>query len=248
MSGKTGTVHIGTSGYQYKHWSGTFYPEDLPKTRWFAFYSGVFDTVEINNTFYNLPAAKTFDTWRERAPRGFQYVLKFSKFGTHNKKLKDPGQALGRFLDGAQRLKGCLGPILVQLPPGWHNNPERLGQFLAKAPGAYRWAVEFRDASWLNEENYAILRRHNAALVVHDLLPDHPRLLTADWVYLRFHGPDALRHAYQGQYPHQAMRAEADRLTAHRDAGRDVYVFFNNDENGYAAANAQQLRRYIRHR
>ncbi len=241
---RKGAVRIGTSGYQYDHWAGVFYPEDTPKKRWFDFYSSQFDTVEINNTFYSLPGENTFDSWRERAPQGFQYVLKYSRFGTHNKKLKEPGQHLHRFPGLAERLRGALGPILVQLPPGWTSNPKRLDAFLDAAPKKRRWAVEFRDASWLNEDNYGVLRKHNAALVIHDLLPDHPRIVTADWVYLRFHGPDALNHAYQGEYPHQAMRAEADRIKAHLAEGRDVYAFFNNDQHAYAIKNARQLRRY----
>lgn len=130
--------HIGTSGYQYDHWEGPFYPKGLPKKQWFAHYAGIFDTVEINNTFYNLPSEKTFRSWRGAAPRGFLFVLKFSRYGTHMKKLKDPADSIGAFLDRARLLEDRLGPILVQLPPNWRADPERPrrvpGRGLSRAP------------------------------------------------------------------------------------------------------------------
>jgi uncharacterized protein YecE (DUF72 family) len=179
---------IGTSGYQYDHWQPVFYPEKLPKGKWFAYYAAHFDTVEINNTFYRLPAAGTVDQWHDRAPHGFCYALKFSRYGTHMKKLKDPADSIARFLDRAERLKSFLGPILVQLPPRWGVNPQRLAAFLEKAPRAHRWTVEFRQKDWLCDKVYRILQTHNAALCIHDMIEDHPRHLTADWTYLRFHG------------------------------------------------------------
>jgi uncharacterized protein YecE (DUF72 family) len=233
-------LRIGTSGYQYDHWKRIFYPDDLPKKQWFDFYSNHFDTVEINNTFYHLPQAKTFDDWREAARAGFRYVLKFSRYGTHMKKLKDATDTIGLFLERAERLKTYLGPILVQLPPHWTPDFERLEQFLDAAPHRHRWAVEFRQPDWLCKRTYDILRSHNAALCIHDMIPDHPRVITADWVYLRFHGTD-----YAGDYSHQALNGTAGRIRKHLRAGRDVWAFFNNDIGGHAVHNARDLHRYV---
>lgn len=247
MPSKQGQLRIGASGYQYDHWRGVFYPEDTPKRAWFAHYAEHFDTVEINNTFYNLPKAETFDDWRNAAPDGFRYALKFSRHGTHMKKLKDPAQPIEAFLDRAERLGEHLGPILVQLPPHWGVNVERLAGFLEAATergGQHRWAVEVREDDWLCDDVYDALREHNAALCVHDMIDDHPRVRTADWMYLRFHGPpDAGKYA--GCYPHQALTAEARRIQGDLDAGLDVFAFFNNDAEGHAVRNALDLRRYL---
>ncbi len=230
-------LRVGTSGWQYDHWRGVFYPDALPKKQWFSHYAQHFDTVEINSTFYNLPAAKTFDAWREQAPEGFVYVLKFSRYGSHLKKLKDPEGSIGTFMDRARHLGPVLGPILVQLPPNWGAVPGRLTDFLAAAPSDQRWAFEFRDRSWLCEEVYALLREHDAALCIHDLIDDHPEVVTAGWVYLRFHGA-----SNGGSYSRPHLAAQAAKIGDHLRAGRDVYAFFNNDVRGYAVANAQDLR------
>ncbi|MGC9318965.1 MAG: DUF72 domain-containing protein, partial [Armatimonadota bacterium] len=218
----------GTSGYQYDHWVGPFYPEDLPRSEWFAYYARHFDVVEINNTYYGLPEVETFDTWRERASDGFTYVLKYSRYGSHLKKLKDPADHIDTFLERATHLGDLLGPILVQLPPNWHADQGRLQAFLDYAPPEHRWAVEFRDPDWLREEIFDVLRTHNAALVIHDMIRDHPRVLTADWVYLRYHGGE------RGEYTYQKMSAEASRVEDYLDRGLDVYAFFNNDAHGWA--------------
>jgi len=233
-------ARIGTSGYQYDHWRGTFYPRDLPKRRWFEHYAQHFDTVEINNTFYHLPAASTFDAWREAAPRDFLYALKFSRYATHLKRLKDPQEPIERFVGLAKRLGICLGPILVQLPPGFAVDEVRLAGFLDAAPRDRRWAVEFRHESWLCEDVYAILERQGVALCVHDMLLDHPRRITAPWTYLRFHGD-----RYAGSYSSQFLSALARRMQELLAQGIDVYAYFNNDEQGHAVRNALDLRRYI---
>ncbi len=235
---------IGTSGYQYDHWRGVFYPEGLPKREWFGHYAGTFDAVEINNTFYQLPSEETFRSWRAAAPRSFLFILKFSRYGTHMKKLKDPAGSIGAFLDRARLLGDHLGPVLVQLPPNWRADPERLDAFLSEAPNEHRWAVELRDPSWLVDEVYDVLRHHNAALVVHDMMEDHPRTVTADWVYLRFHGPGEAD--YEGSYSPQALSGAARRMRGHMERGRDAFAFFNNDQHGHAVRNARDLKRYLR--
>lgn len=239
MTAATGMLRVGTSGYQYDHWKGRFYPEDLPKRRWFEHYARHFDTVEINNTFYRLPEAAVFDAWREAAPAGFLYALKFSRYGTHRKRLREPAQPIRLYTSRARRLKTHLGPVLVQLPPRWHVNPERLAAFLARLPAALRWAVEFRDPTWLTEPVFDLLAKHGVALCIHDMLPDHPRRLTADFTYLRFHGEH-----YGGSYSAQALAAHARRIRAWLAQGVDVYAYFNNDAEAHAVRNAAALRRY----
>ena len=236
----SGRLRIGTSGYQYDHWRRRFYPRELPKRRWFEHYARHFDTVEMNGTFYQLPAARTFDAWREEAPRGFCYALKYSRYGSHMKRLKDPRRHVGVFLKRAERLKAALGPILVQLPPQFQADAERLDAFLSAAARRHRWVLEFRHASWLDERIYSVLERHGAALCIHDLLPGHPLRITAPFVYLRFHGK-----AYSGSYSPQRLTAEAARIRGWLRAGRDVYVYFNNDRDGHAVRNALDLKRYL---
>jgi uncharacterized protein YecE (DUF72 family) len=240
MVSAKGRVRIGTSGYQYKHWKGLFYPADLPQKQWFSHYAAHFDTVEINNTFYRLPEAETFDAWRKQAPSGFLYVIKFSRYGSHLKRLKEPRATLKLFLERVGHLQHLLGPILVQLPPNWRVDVGRLAEFLQAAPRSLRWAIEFRDPSWLCEEIYALLESHNSALCIHDIIKDHPRRITADWVYLRFHGRN-----YGGSYTAEQLKAEAKWIKRQAADAKDVYVYFNNDLHGHAVTNAADLRRYV---
>lgn len=238
--GERGKLRIGTSGYQYDHWRARFYPRDLPKRRWFEHYARHFDTVEINSTFYHLPSAETFDHWRARAPVGFRYALKFSRYGSHVKRLEDPQESIGRFVALAERLRSRLGPVLVQLPPNFRRDVERLDRFLEAAPRRIRWAVEFRHPSWLCEEVFALLDARGAMLCVHDMLPEHPLRVTGGGVYLRFHG-----QRYGGSYSPQHLSAHARRIRRWRAAGLGVWVYFNNDERGYAVDNALALKRYL---
>jgi uncharacterized protein YecE (DUF72 family) len=231
-----GVVRIGTSGYQYRHWRGVFYPNDLPVRQWLAHYVRQFDTVELNATFYGLPRPEVFDAWRAQAPPGFLYALKFSRYGSHFKHLRDPERTVPAFLEMAHRLGGSLGPILAQLPPRWRVDPARLATFLDQVRGHGRWAVEFRDPSWLCEKVYRILEARGVALCLHDWLEEHPLRLTTDWTYLRFHGDH-----YQGSYAPAEIRNWAERIHSFVGRGVDVYGYFNNDQAGHAVADARQL-------
>ena len=230
-------IYIGTSGYQYDHWKGDFYPQDLPVSGWFGHYSKFFDTVEINNTFYRMASAETFEEWRKAAPKDFCYAIKYSRYGTHRKKLKDPADHISYFLDRASHLENTLGPILVQLPPRWKRNYPRLDEFLKEAPKDLRWAVEIRDPDWFSPEFFELLRNHKSSLVIHDMIKDHPRDLTADWVYLRFHGDN-----YSGSYTNEELDQIAGEVQGYKDAGKDVFVYFNNDLGGHAIRNAITLK------
>ena len=230
-------IRIGTSGYQYKHWKGDFYPRKMAVSDWFDHYLKFFDTVEINNTFYKMAQAETFEDWKEAAPEGFCYAIKYSRFGTHMKKLKDPEGHISYFLDRATHLQEKLGPVLVQLPPGWKRNIERLEEFLAVTPPNLRWAVEIRNPDWLCEELYEVLRKYNSCLVFHDMIQDHPRVITTDWIYLRFHGKN-----YSGSYSDEQLSKVADEIRQLKDEGRDVFAYFNNDLGGHAIRNALILK------
>lgn len=226
---------IGTSGYHYAHWKNIYY-DKLPSKDWLARYAQDFDTVELNNTFYRLPPAESFDIWRAQVPAGFCFALKFSRYGSHLMRLKNPGDSIRRFLERAERLGEYLGPILVQLPPNWNVNPNRLREFLDVAPPHRRWAFEFRDARWLTDGVYAVLRSHKAALCIHDKIVDHPREITADWIYMRFHGGQ-----HDGNYSDAELSAYAREIKDYLESGLDVYAYFNNDWHGYALQNAMTL-------
>jgi uncharacterized protein YecE (DUF72 family) len=202
----------------------------------------MFDTVELNTTFYRLPAARTVEQWAAAAPAGFLFAFKLGAFATHRKKLRDPTSWLPNHLDRAARLGESLGPNLVQLPPHWRRNAGRLDEFLALVPSSWRWAVEVRDRSWLHDETFEVLRRHRVALCVHDLLDDHPFELTTNWTYIRFHGPRATTRPYHDAYGRGRLRGWADRLEPVLAAGNDVYCYFNNDFAGHAVADARCLR------
>lgn len=236
-------IHIGTSGWHYDHWSGPFYPQDLPKNQWLDFYAGRFSTIELNNPFYHLPAKKTFENWRKDTPDGFIFSVKASRYITHIKRLKDPQKSLGKFFDRAIGLKEKLGPVLFQLPPnfvaGKEENRERLKDFLKALPQKHRYTIEFRDKSWFNEEIYRLLEEHNVAFCIFEL--DRlltPKAVTADFVYIRLHGPGG---KYQGKYPQQTLKEWADDFSRWRKGRKDVYCYFDNDDSGYAPQNAREL-------
>ncbi|HXY91510.1 MAG TPA: DUF72 domain-containing protein [Acidimicrobiia bacterium] len=242
MAGARGVARVGCSGWVYRDWRGPFYPPQLPQREWFAHYATYFDTVEINNTFYRLPSPETVDLWARQAPPGFLYALKLGAFGSHRMKLRDAVSWLPNHVDRAQRLGRALGPTLVQLPPRWKRNVERLDEFLSAAPASMRWALEVRDASWLHDDVYDVLHRHRAALCIHDLLPRHPWVLTTDWTYVRFHGPAAIEEKYVGRYGGRRLARPVQRVRGWLDGGVDAYVYFNNDVHGDAVEDARWFR------
>ena len=240
------TVRVGCSGWSYADWRGTIYPAGLPQRLWFDHYQELFDTVELNSTFYRLPSQTTADAWGAAAHQNFLFAVKLGQFGSHRMKLSDAASWLPNHLDRVCRLGDHLGPTLVQLPPRWKRNAERLDEFLHTArelaPPATRWAVEMRERSWLHDTIFEVLQRHGAALCVHDLLADHPYELTTDWTYVRFHGPNALTHPYHGSYGTHRLEAWADTLRTTMEGGNDVYAYFNNDWFGHAVRDAQYMR------
>jgi len=235
-----GQCVIGTSGWSYDDWTGPFYPPPLPASDHLAFYARHFQTVEINATFYRLPEPATVSHWNEETPAKFRFAAKASRFITHMKKLKNPEASLSPFFRAVGGLVEKCGPILFQLPPHWHVNPDRLTDFLQALPAGYRYAFEFRDRSWFDGKVFAALADHGAALCIHDLAGfQSPVETTADFVYLRFHGPDG---PYRGQYGKAGLRGWAERIVRWNAQGRDAYCYFNNDEKAYAVADALALK------
>jgi uncharacterized protein YecE (DUF72 family) len=246
LMGSLGAAWVGCSGWQYRHWRRDFYPSDLPASRWFEHYASVFDTVEINSTFYRLPEAATFAAWARRAPRGFRFAVKASRYLTHMKKLTEPEEPLDRLFSRVRALGRHRGPVLYQLPPGWKLDGDRLEQFLHALPRHARHVFEFRDASWYADEVLALLVRHRAALCLHDMRGSAPpRCRVGPFVYVRFHGAGG---TYSGSYPDERLRGWAGWLHEQRQAGVDVYAYFNNDVGGHAPRNALTLRRYLEER
>lgn len=236
---KKPVIHIGTSGWHYKHWKGRFYPTDLAEKDQFDYYSRHFSTVEINNSFYMLPAKETFASWREASPDNFLFAIKASRFITHMKKLNLDAQGVKKFFSHADKLKEKLGPVLFQLPPKWNVNEERLENFLSVLPHGHHYAFEFRNHSWYNDDVYAILKKHHCAFCIYELeYHVSPLQVTADFVYVRLHGPGK---KYQGSYSNSVLQTWADRCIKWRDENKEVFVYFDNDQEGYAVKNAITL-------
>ena len=239
-------IRIGCSGWQYAHWRGRFYPRDLAVDRWLEFYVERFDTVELNGSFYRLPAAAAFAGWRRRTPPGFVMAVKASRYLTHLRRLREPAEPLERLWSRAERLGDRLGPMLYQLPPRWQPDLERLRAFLEAVPRDRAQAVEFRDPSWYAADVDDLLERHNVARCLHDMPGSAtvPRPL-GPFAYVRFHGATA---KYRGGYSPQRLTAWADRLTRWAAEGVPSYVYFNNDIGGHAVQDAARLRELVARR
>jgi uncharacterized protein YecE (DUF72 family) len=238
-----GQVRVGCSGWQYKHWRGDFYEAGLAQKRWFDRYATVFDTVEINNSFYRLPEESTFAAWAGRAPRGFLFAVKASRFLTHMKKLKDPEEPVDRFFSRARALGPFLGPVLYQLPPGWKLDRDRLEHFLQILPRGVSHVIEFREPSWYAAEVFALLEQHRVTLCIHDMPGSASgRMRIGPSVYVRFHGASG---RYGGSYPDDRLADWAEWLHGERTRGADVFAYFNNDVGGHAPRNALVLRRCL---
>ena len=223
-------VWIGTSGWQYRHWDGSFYPAltELPKAGQLRYYADLFRVVEVNATFYRLPGTGVLGSWAAQTPEDFVFAVKASKFLTHFKKLKDPEEPVERLMSRARELGPKMGPILLQLPPNMHRNEERLDAVLTLLAPQARVAVEFRHDSWYADSVREVLARHGAALCLADrgAVPITPLWRTAEWGYLRFHGGAA---SPPGCYHEETLVEWVDRMADLWGTDGEVYVFFNND-------------------
>ena len=234
---------VGTSGWHYDDWKGLFYPEKLPKSKWLEFFADRFTTVELNNTFYRLPSEKAFKNWHDSTPAEFIFAVKMSRFVTHIKRLNDTREALQNFMSRATLLKGKLGPVLYQLPPGLHRDDARLMAFLADLPQGYKHVFEFRHESWLADEVYDILRQYHIGMCVFDMPGlSCPLLATTDFAYIRFHGKDSL---YSSCYSDEELADWAEKIQKLAENLDEIYIYFNNDVQGFALKNAETIRKYL---
>jgi uncharacterized protein YecE (DUF72 family) len=231
-------VFVGTSGWVYKGWAGTFYPAEIRGQKQLDHYATQFNTVEINATFYRLPLAKTVKAWHDRTPKDFVFAIKGSRFITQMKKLNVEASSIKLFFDRIKPMREKCGPILWQLPPNFGFNGERLRHFLKVVPKKYVHAVEFRHPSWYeNEETFEILRKHNAAHTsVSSLRMPMNFTVTSKFVYFRFHG---LEHGAAHDYKPEELEPWADHGRRCLREGIVIFAYFNNDLNTRAPWNAQ---------
>jgi uncharacterized protein YecE (DUF72 family) len=238
---KKGKNFIGTSGWNYDHWVNEFYPEDISKKDWLQFYvEKGFKTVELNIPFYHLPKNSTYVKWHDSVPEDFIYSVKASRYITHVKKLHEAQESVEKLFDGAKELKEKLGPFLFQLPPGLKADSSRLINFMKKLPDKFRYTFEFRNDTWWNYDILEILNNRNMAFCIYELGDViTSKEVTADFIYIRVHGPGG---KYKGDYDKKNLSDWADFIKSWIKKSKDVYCYFDNDQNGYAAKNALELK------
>ena len=232
-------IHIGTSGFYYDHWIGRHYPENIPKSEWLPYYAQHFKTVEINSTFYHLPRKSTVEHWLEEVPDDFLFTLKVNRSITHRKRLDHVEQEIKTFFHLIKPMKPKLGMILFQLPPHIKLDPPLLDSFLSLLPRGYRHAIEFRDSSWMQTIVYELLELHGTALCINDFgRRKMSWVSTAPFAYIRMHGPLG---RYNGSYSSDQLGPLCDSIRNFAKEGKEVFCYFNNDMEGYAWDNAQEL-------
>jgi uncharacterized protein YecE (DUF72 family) len=237
-------VRIGCSGWNYPHWRERVYPRGVPPSRWLGHYARMFDTVEVNSTFYRLASPKAVAAWVEQTPDDFVFSLKASRFLTHMKRLTDMDRGVKRFYERIEALTGTpkLGPIVWQLPENFHRDDDRLAGALAGLPPG-RHCFEFRHRSWFVPEVYDLLRKHEVALVIgdHPSRPFQSHEMTTDWTFVRFHHGARGR---RGNYSDGELDTWARRIAQWRRR-LEVFAYFNNDWEGFAVRNARRLKRLL---
>jgi uncharacterized protein YecE (DUF72 family) len=249
MTRQRPSARVGCSGWHYASWAGRYYEASLPKSKWLETYARDFDTVELNNSFYRLPAAAQFLRWKEAVPPDFLFSVKASRFLTHLKRLRDPEAPLDLLLTRASELGSRLGPILYQLPPRWVPDEDRLQVFIDALPREVKagrsrislmHVLEFRDERGYLQPVVGLLRARDVTLCVHDMSGSQsPRIVTNNLAYIRFHGYGA---KYGGSYPAATLKSWASWLNELLHHGVDVFAYFNNDIDGHAVRDARRLK------
>lgn len=236
-------IHIGTSGWSYKHWKGIFYPEKMKPTDYLKYYSNFFKTTEINTSFYHLPKESTIEKWVNEVPKDFRFCPKISRFLTHLKRLHEPEEPLERFFEIFEKMKKVCGPVLVQLPPSLkfdYDRAEHFYKILKTQYKDYDFAMEVRHQTWLQDDSLTLMSKYDMAFVISqsgDRFP-YAEMVTAKNIYVRFHGPEGL---YSSSYSEKMLRSFADMFKHWVKEGHIIWAFFNNDVGGHAWTNGKQL-------
>ena len=232
---------VGTSGWQYSHWKGIFYPEDVKTKNWLRFYTEHLDTLELNVTFYRQVRQSTFQKWYDEVPSSFLFSVKMSRFITHLKRLRVEAESINRFLEDVSVLKEKLGVILIQLPPSLKFDQPLMSDFFALLDPALRYTVEARNKSFISDDFFSMLREQNISWCIAESAGRYPydEAVTASFVYLRLHGRTEL---YASSYSDDELKAMRDKI---HDWGRDTYVYFDNDFGGLAVRNAMTLKHLL---
>ena len=234
-------VNIGTSGWVYSGWLGNFYPEKIKSNLLLPYYANIFDSVELNNSFYQIPKEKNVKIWAEITPPNFVFSCKANRYITHFKKLQDTTESVEKLLSAFSHFEEKLGPILFQFPPYWPKDIPTLKKFIESLPAKYLYTFEFRHKSWFGEELYELLDKHQMALCFYDFkLYRAPEIVTAQFIYIRMHGPD--EQAYQGAYEESTLQEYAQKLLNWQKEGKSIYCYFDNTEKVNAPIDAQRLR------
>lgn len=240
-------IHIGTSGWSYKHWKDIFYPKGVKNADWLTYYSQFFSIAEINSSFYRMPLHEHVLQWMEKVPEHFFFCPKLSRYLTHMKKLKEPEEPLERFFDVFAPMQKRMGPVLVQLPPMLpfdYNRAEHLYGLFKKLYSKYAFVMEIRHKSWLHNDSLTLMAGHDVGFVIsqsNNIFP-YEEAVTAKNIYIRFHGPEAL---YASAYSTEQLQYYADRCKNWVTEGHEVWAFFNNDIHGHAFRDAQRLQELV---
>lgn len=238
--GRKCDIRVGTSGWCYGHWKERFYPVGLAQSEWLEYYCHWFNTVEVNNTFYHLPKESSVANWYGQVPVDFVFTVKASRYITHIKRLKDCGESVELFYERMSSLKEKLGSVLYQLPPNFGKDLSRLEEFLRLLPPSPLSIFEFRNTSWYCDDCYNLLKAYNCAFCIHDLGEvATPKIITGNSIYIRLHGAAG---KYRGNYPESTLKKWAGWIEHHKKNCVSIFVYFNNDINGYAVKNAGRLK------
>src|SRR5829696_1921950 len=240
-------IHIGTSGWSYKHWRNIYYPAKLASSKWLPFYAQSFSSTEINGSFYRLPSQETVIKWMEQVPKNFVFCPKMSRYLTHMKKLNDPEEPLERFFGIFEPMKKRMGPVLIQLPPMLKFNYDTADYFfslLKKQYRGYQFVVEIRHTTWLEEDSLTLMPKYDIGFVISQSHNEFPYLeaITAKNIYVRFHGPKEL---YASPYTDEMLNDFAKKFRRWVKEGHTIWAYFNNDVYGYAIEDAKRLMKMV---
>lgn len=240
-------IHIGTSGWSYRHWKNIFYPPGLTSGNWLTYYARYFDVTEINGSFYRLPSVETVHDWMRKVPPHFLFCPKMSRFLTHMKKLLHPEESMEKFFEVFEPMKNRMGPVLLQLPPGFRFDYDRAEYFYRLTREKYRgyeFVMEVRHESWLQDNSLTLMSKYDIGLVISQSGNEFPysEMVTARNIYLRLHGPAEL---YASSYDDSVLQGFVQKIRNWTEEGNVVWVFFNNDIHGHAIENARTMKQML---